>query len=121
MLVQIRNAQAVGHEEVWVPFSRLKHEVAVVLQKAGYVKSLEKKNRKLHKSELPFLVISLNGSINGLKLVSKPSRRLYAGKQDLGKVRSGFGMAVVSTSKGIMSGTDARKAGMGGEVMFEIW
>ncbi len=121
MLVQIKNAQASGHEEVAVPFSRLKHEVALVLQKAGYLKSVEKKQRKLHKAELPFLALGLSGTIEGIKLISKPSRRMYAGKDGLQKVRSGFGTAVISTSKGIMTGNEARKAGMGGEVMFEIW
>ena len=121
MLVQIKNAQAVGIEEVAVPFSRLKENIAGVLRQAGYLKSVEKKERKMHKAELPYLALTLGNAISGIKLVSKPSRRMYSGSSELGKVRSGFGLSVVSTSKGIMTGAQARKAGVGGEVLFEIW
>lgn len=121
MLVQIKNAQAVGLEEVVMPFSKMKHDIAIVLQKEGYVKNVEKKQRKMKKAELPFLSLTLGNHINGVKLVSKPSRRMYAGKKDLGTIKSGYGVSVVTTSKGIMTGRDARKAGVGGEVIFEIW
>lgn len=121
MLVQLKNAQAVGHEEVVLPFSKMKEEIALVLQKHGYLKSVETKKKKMHKAELPFLHLALGKVINGINLISKPSRRMYAGKDELTKVRSGFGIAVITTSKGIMTGDEARKAGVGGEVIFEVW
>lgn len=121
MLVQIKNAQAIGREEVAMPFSKLKHDVATVLQHEGYLKSVEKKQKKMHKAEVPYLHLALTGTIVGIRLVSKPSRRQYAGKDELANVRSGYGVSVVSTSKGIMTGDAARKAGVGGEVLFEIW
>ena len=121
MLVQIKNAQAVGLEEVAMPFSKMKYDIAMVLHREGYLKQVEKKQRKMKKAELPFLALTLGNHINGIKLVSKPSRRMYAGKKDLETVKSGYGVSVITTSKGIMTGRDARKAGVGGEVMFEIW
>ena len=122
MLVQIRNAQARGLEEVAVPFSRIKKSIAGVLQNSGYVASVEERKKKGKKSELDYLHITLKpNAINGIKLVSKPSRRMYAKADELGKVKSGYGISVVTTPKGIMTGTDARKAGVGGEVIFEIW
>lgn len=121
MLVQIKNAQAVGHEEVVLPFSKMKESIAIVLQREGFLKNVETKKKKMHTAELPFLHLKLSGTINGVKLISKPSRRMYSGASDLGKVRSGFGVSVVSTSKGIMTGTEARKVGLGGEVIFEVW
>lgn len=126
MLVQIKNAQAVGLTEVLVPFSGSKLAIVDILKKEGYLADVEKKKRKLKKAELPFLLLTLKytekgGAINGIRLVSKPSRRLYAGKDELRKVKSGFGLSIVSTSKGIMTGSEAYRAGIGGEVLFEIW
>jgi len=121
MLVQIKNAQSARHGEVAVPFSQLKLEVAEILQKVGYLASVEKLQKKLKRAEVPYLHIILGNTINGVRLVSKPSRRVYSGAQKLQKVRSGFGTSVVSTPKGIMTGSDARKANVGGEVLFEIW
>lgn len=121
MLVQIKNAQAVGREEIIVPFSRLKNDIAEVLQKEGFLKTVEKKSKKAKKVELPYLSLTLGSMINGIRLVSKPSRRMYAKSTELGKIRNGFGVSVVSTSRGIMTGAQARKDNIGGEVIFEIW
>ena len=122
MLVQIKNAQAVGHGEVAVPFSQLKFDIATLLQKEGYLGAVEKLQKKLKRAEVAYLRIMLKpDAIRGARLVSKPSRRVYSGAVKLQKVRSGFGAYVVSTSKGIMTGDDARKANIGGEVLFEIW
>ncbi|MFH1769125.1 MAG: 30S ribosomal protein S8 [Parcubacteria group bacterium] len=126
MLTILKNAQAVGIESVAVPFSRVKFDIANVLQEKGLIKSVEKKKRKGKKVEHDFLHIVLMyndgvGVINGIKLMSKPSRRLYVKKGELHKVRQGYGIAIVSTSKGIMEGNNAKKAGVGGEIIFEIW
>ena len=126
MLVQIKNAQAIGREEVVLPFSGMKLAVANVLQKEGFVGEVEKIKRKMHTAEVPFLRLTLvykdgQAAIHGVKLVSKSSRRVYAGKNELPAVKSNLGASVISTSKGIMTGREARKAGLGGELLFEIW
>ncbi len=126
MLVQLKNAQAVSLGSAVVPFSRMKFEVAKILKERGFIEEVEEKKKKMRKVGAPCLSLKLKyeggvGAINGIKLVSKPSRRVYAGKGDLKPVKTGYGISVVSTSKGIMTGDEARKAGLGGEVLFEIW
>ncbi|MEK7506622.1 MAG: 30S ribosomal protein S8 [Patescibacteria group bacterium] len=126
LLVQLKNAQAVGAENIAVPFSNLKLEIARILKDKGFIVEVEKKMRKARQAEIPYLQLKLKytdgaGAINGIKLISKSSRRVYGGKLKLYPVKSGFGIAVVSTSKGLMTGQEARKAGVGGEILFEIW
>ena len=122
MLAQIKNAQAAGREEVVVPFSKLKLAVAKILQTEGFLVGVEEKKKKAKKAELSYLHLALQpGAINGVRLVSKPSRRIYAHAEELRKIRGGFGIAVISTSRGIMTGGAARRAGVGGELLFEIW
>lgn len=126
MLTSIRNAQAVRKERVFVPFSKLKFRIATILATTGYLADVERRTRKTGKSEHEWLDMGLKydnglGAISGMRLVSTPSRRLYASVKDLKPVRSGFGFAVLSTPKGIMTSRDARKENVGGEIMFEIW
>lgn len=126
MLTIIQNAQAVGHETVTVPYSRMNFDIVTILKENGFVSDVEKKKIKGKKSELPVIGITLKyenakGVILGTKLISKPSRRMYAGKRDLHQVRNGYGISVISTPKGIMTGEEAKKANVGGEVLFEIW
>lgn len=126
MLTQIVNAQARNHEEVSVPFSKMKYDIAEILKKRGFVEEVSKKKQKGRKSELDFIEIKLKyndgvGAISSFKMVSKPSRRMYGGKRDLKPVRQGYGVSIVSTSKGLMAGDEARKAGVGGEILFEVW
>ena len=126
MLAQIKNAQAAGHETVTFPYSSMKMAIADILRKKGFIETIEKKTKKAKKTELPYLTLTLKyingtGVINDIKLVSKPSRRMYARKTDIKPIKSGYGLAVVSTSKGLMSGDEAKKLGVGGEVLFEIW
>jgi len=126
MLTQIKNAQARGKSEIVLPFSRIKFEIAGILKNKGFISNADKRKRKTKKSEFDMLAVELKyndgaGAIEEIKLVSKPSRRMYAGKEDLKPVKNGYGISVVSTSKGIMTGEDARKAGLGGEVLFEVW
>jgi len=126
MLVQLKNAQARGHAEVVLPFSKIKFEIAQILKNKNFVSEVEKRKKKTKKNEFDTLAISLKyensvGAINDIKLISKPSRRIYVGKGDLKPIKSGYGIAVISTSKGIMAGDDAKKAGIGGEIIFEIW
>lgn len=126
MLIRIKNAQATGAAEVILPFSQLKWAVAELLAQNGFLAGVERKKKKLKRAELEHLALQLKyesgaGAIQGIKLVSKPSRRVYAGKRALFPVRSGYGLAVLSTPQGIMTGQQARQTGVGGEVLFEIW
>lgn len=126
MLIEIKNAQSRGREEVVVPFSKVKFAIAEVLKNKGFVSEVENKKKKGRKGELDFIRIGLKyenneGMISEVKMISKPSRRVYSGNEDLKRVRNGFGISVVSTSKGIMSGEDAKRAKIGGEVICEIW
>ncbi len=126
MLIRIKNAQLVHAERVLVPASKIKQSIATILQKAGYVANVEHRTRKMKKSEQDYLDLGLQytdgvGAISGLKIVSKPSRHLYIKAKDIKLVRSGHGMAVLSTPQGVMTSQEARKQGIGGEVLFEIW
>jgi small subunit ribosomal protein S8 len=125
MLVQLKNAQSRGYAEMVLPFSKIKFEIAQVLKNKNFVSEVEKRKKKTKKTEFDTLAVGLKyengvGAISEIKLVSKPSRRMYAGKGELKQIKSGYGISVLSTSKGIMAGDDAKKAGVGGEVIFEI-
>lgn len=127
MIIRISNAQAVRHERVSVPFSTVKFKIATVLKEAGYLGDVERKKRKARTAEVEYLDLALRyedsgqGVISGVRLISRPSRHIYTKAKAIRPVRSGYGLAVVSTPKGIMSGADARRENVGGEVMFEIW
>lgn len=122
MLNQIKNAEAVGKTEVLLPLSNLKHEIAMMLSKEGFVGEI----KKTTKGKIKQLKIGLkyeNGvpALEGAKRVSKPGQRIYVKANEIKKVRGGFGVAVISTPKGLMSGKDAKKAKLGGEVLLEVW
>ncbi len=122
MLNRIRNAQAVGKETVEIPFSNLKYEIAQILEKEGFVEKVEKRGKKSRK----FIELTLkyeNGlpAISGLKRVSKPGQRIYLPYGKLKPVKGGYGISIISTSKGLMTNKGARKNKLGGEVLCEIW
>lgn len=126
MLTRITNAQAVGHVQVVVPFSNVKLHIATILFEAGYLTGVERVKRTVQKAERDYLELGLKyedgvGIISGVRLISKPSRHIYVKAHALRPVRSGYGIAVVSTSQGIMNSRAAKKAGLGGEMLFEIW
>jgi small subunit ribosomal protein S8 len=128
MLTVIRNAQAVQKPSVMVPFSRLKFEVAKILERRGFVLGVEKKSKKMKKNDKvrPCLEISLKytqkiPAISGFKKVSKPGQRIYVSAGDIKKVKQGQGIGIISTSKGLMTGYEARVQKVGGEMMCEIW
>lgn len=126
MLIQIKNAQATGRERLVVPFSKLRWEVVRVLKETGFVQEYEKKKKKALKVEHNWLEIKLdinNGRlpISGVKILSKPSRRWYVKSSELRPVVSGFGIAILSTPRGIMTGKEARKQNLGGELIAEVW
>ena len=126
MLIRIKNAQAVKNEQVVMPFSKVKFKIAGILKEAGYVSEIERKKKKAKKSEHEYIQLTLKyqdgqGVLNGLKIISRPSRRIYVKAKEIKPVRSGHGLAVVSTSKGIMNSKEARKFNLGGEMICEIW
>ncbi len=122
MFTRIRNAYAVNKETVSAPYSKLKMEIAKLLKKEGYIKEVVKRGKKFRKSlEITLLYKDGDASISNIKRVSKPSRRIYTPFKEIYSVRSGRGIKILSTSKGIMSDNDARKEKVGGEIIGEIW
>ena len=122
MLTRIRNANNARHETVDIPASKLKIAIAQILLDEGYIKSfqvLEGNYQGVIRVTLKYL--GKEKVITGLRRVSKPGLRMYAGADDLPKVLRGLGIAIVSTSKGVMTDKDARKQHVGGEVLAFVW
>ena len=123
MLTSIRNAQAARKETVSVPYSKIKMEIAKVLAKEKFIKEADHKGKKVKKIiDIVLNYDSLNRPvITSLKRVSKPSRRIYSPSSKIKKIRQGFGFQILSTPKGILSGKEARKEKIGGEVICEVY
>lgn len=123
MLNRIRNAQAVKKQTVNVPFSNLKLKLAEILKKEKLISDFRKRGRGVKKNLQIELRYTSNGVpvISGLKRVSKPGQRVYKKVKEIGKVKSGYGIAIISTSKGLMTDKEARKEKLGGEVLCEVW
>ena len=123
LLNRIRNAQAVLKETVDIPFSDFKYEIAKILEKQGFVKKIEKKGKKMKKIiEITLKYDNKAPAISGLKRVSKPGQRIYKSFKEIKSIKGGYGMAIISTSKGgLMTDREARKQKSGGEVICEIW
>lgn len=122
MLVALKNAQAVKKETVRVPFSKIKFQIAKILEKEGYIEKVEEKGR-IKKNLLIFLKYDENKkpAISGVKRISKPGQRIYKTCREIKKVKGGYGLAIISTSKGLMTDKEAKRQRVGGEVLFEIW
>ena len=123
MLTRIRNALTAKHEEVEVPSSKMKTEIAQILLSEGYINGYKVEGEGIDAKIVIDLKYGPKGEmvISGLKRVSKPGLRVYAGYEDLPKVLGGMGIAIVSTPKGIMTDKEARKLRHGGEVLAYIW
>lgn len=126
MLTRIRNAQAVGQKTVSIPSSKIKVAIAKILKEEGYIEDYYVTNDRPR----PQLIVKLkyigerkNRSpvITGLQRVSKPGRRIYARASEIPWVRSGMGIAILSTPKGVLTGQQARRLGVGGEVLCYVW
>ncbi|MCO8194591.1 MULTISPECIES: 30S ribosomal protein S8 [Anaerofustis] len=123
MLTRIRNANNAGHKDVMVPASNIKKAIANILLEEGYIKKVD----FIEDNKQGMLKITLkygqNGEkvIAGLKRISKPGLRIYASNEDLPKVLNGLGVAIISTSKGVMTDKLARKNNVGGEVICYVW
>ena len=123
MLTRIRNANSSKHKTVDIPASKMKLSIADILFKEGYIKSFEEISNDVQGTIRVTLKYDEKGNrvIAGIKRISKPGLRIYASKEDLPQVLNGLGIAIVSTSKGIMTDKEARKIGLGGEVLAYVW
>ncbi len=123
MLTRIRNANSAYHEEVEMPYSRLKEQIARILEKEGYIKGYEVVKGSSFNRLKVFLKYGPNREhvLNGLKRISKPGSRIYSKNSDLPRVLGGMGIAIISTSKGILTDKEARKLNLGGEVIAFVW
>ena len=127
MLTRVRNAQMAGHKEVTVPFSKLKMVIAEILEKENFVEMARKE--KIGKFEMIKIVLRYDQTsnirkepaISGMRRVSKAGQRIYVKKGEIRKVKNNYGISIVSTSKGLMTGGAARKMGLGGELICEVW
>jgi small subunit ribosomal protein S8 len=123
LLARLRNALSARHEKADVPSSRFKVELARILKDEGYIKNFKVMDDRGGSLLRLYLKYDDTGSpvIHGLARSSKPGRRLYAGKDELPEVLGGLGVAIVSTSQGLLTGNDAKKRGVGGEVVCTVW
>ncbi len=123
MLTRIRNAIAANHPRVDVPVSRLKSEIARILKEEGYINNFVNKGEGSKKVIRIFLRYDAKGasSITHLARVSRPGRRVYVGAQGMPRVLGGYGINIVSTSSGLMSGKNARRENIGGELLAEVY
>ncbi|HEY1307496.1 MAG TPA: 30S ribosomal protein S8 [Vicinamibacterales bacterium] len=130
MLARLRNAVSAKHARVDMPASKLKAEIARILQDEGYIQGFrlveepsEKKGRQPRQVIRLFLKYGPRGEkvITGLARISRPGRRVYLGVEDVPQVLGGLGTSILTTSRGVMTGRAARKAGVGGEVLCNVW
>ena len=123
MLTRIRNALRAHHDQVLIPASRVKMEIARILKNEGYIQKytlMEEKPQSKIRISLKYLS-DRSPAISDINRVSTPARRIYVGKEKLPRVNGGLGVAIVTTSKGIMTDREARRRQLGGEVMCTIW
>lgn len=121
LIVRIQNASRAKKTAVSLPFSKMKMAVAEVLEQEGYIAGIDKKAQK--EGVLSLNLAYKNGvpAVNGVKRISKPSRRMYASVHDIKPVKRGYGLVILSTPAGILSGKAAKQKNVGGEILFEIW
>jgi len=123
MLTRIRNANMAKHEKVDVPASKLKIEVTKILKEKGFIKSfkvLRDRKQGIIRISMKYLDVH-EKAITGLKRISKPGRRVYVDKTEIPMVMGGFGIAILTTSKGILADDVCRREGVGGEILCNIW
>jgi len=123
MLARLQNAAAVKHQQVIMPASKLRVAVARILKDEGYIEKLEVSKDKPQANLRLWLRYDENRQpiLSGVKRISKPGRRVYAGKAEVPWVRQGLGIAIVSTTQGVMTGSRAKRMGLGGEILCYVW
>lgn len=122
LLIRIMNAQKVGHQTVKVPFSRIRFELVKILEQEKFVEAIKKEG----KDPKSFILINLKyeqglPAIHSLKRISKLSQRIYMRKDEIRPIKKGYGLVIVSTSSGLMTGKEAKKRKIGGEILCEVW
>ena len=127
MLTRIRNAQSAGHKEVIIPFSKIKMSIANILREHSFIEAAQ----KVTEGKFPAIKVALkytavsntlkDPAIREIKRVSREGQRIYVKKNDIKRVKNGYGISIISTSKGIMTGELAKKKGFGGEIICEVW
>ena len=122
MITRIRNARQAGLRKLEIPGSGMKKQIAGILRSQGFIMGYDVKAGEHGRDSITVELHEKDDMIlNGLKRISTPGRRVYVGKEDIPKVLNGLGIAIISTSKGLMTDDEARKAGVGGEVVCEVW
>ena len=123
MVTRIRNANMVKHESVEMPSSKMKIEIAKILKREGYIRDFRYYKFQNKFNLKVFLKYGEKQAriLSGLRRISKPGRRVYSGQDEIEKVLGGMGIAILSTSKGILTDKEAKKAGIGGEILCEVW
>lgn len=121
-LTRIRNASAARHKEVEIPFSKLKMAICEILKDQGYIEDFEKIEDNVQGTiRIKLKYYNREPVIRELKRISKPGRRIYVNAREIPRVKNGLGIAVLSTSRGIMTDKMARKLNIGGELLFTVW
>ncbi len=118
MLTRIRNAHMALHKEVVVPKSKMKVRITEILKEEGYIEDFELGEREI---KIKLKYVDGKPAIQGLKRISKPGRRIYVGAKEIPRVQNGLGICIVSTSKGVLEGEQARRLNVGGELICQIW
>jgi len=124
MLTRIRNGITSHHDRVELPASKLKVEIARILKSEGFIRNYSLADKEKPQGTLRIdLKYAPDGEpvIHGIERISRPGRRVYRNKQEIPRVLDGLGLAIVSTSKGVLSGTEAAKSGVGGEILCQVW
>ena len=122
MIIRLKNAGQSQKDSVVFPYSKLKYEICVALEKEGFIKSIAKKGKKMRSIEVDLNYgADTSPRIQDVKRISKPSRRVYKKAAELRPVKNGYGSLILSTPKGIITDVMARKEKVGGEALFEIW
>ncbi len=121
-IVRIKNAGDANKASVSIPYSALKENIAHTLLKGGYITSVDVQGKKIAKTlEIGIAYVDSMPRVHGIDRISKPSRRIYQKSKDIRLFKSGFGNTVLSTPQGILLDVDAKKAKVGGEILFKIW
>lgn len=121
-IVRIKNAGDANKASVSIPYSALKENIAHTLLKGGYITSVDVQGKKIAKTlEIGIAYVDSMPRVHGIDRISKPSRRIYQKSKDIRMFKSGFGNTVLSTPQGILLDVDAKKAKVGGEILFKIW
>jgi small subunit ribosomal protein S8 len=123
MLTRVRNALQARHQKVDIPASRLKLEIARILKEEGYISNFKPTEEEGHKVIRIYLKYGANNeaAISKVERVSRPGCRVYVGRDEIRRVQGGLGISIITTPRGVMTGRQARREGVGGEILCEVW